>query len=90
MIIPNRTKPGAALLKAYVDKENLPTRVNALISKRHSTMIGVDISLLCHKPKNTKPTEMPYDNRHKGIKPTHKLVTKMGGTHYASWRAALK
>lgn len=81
LIIPNRMKPGAALMKAYVDKWNLPTRVDALISKCHSTIIGVDISLLCCEPKDTKPTLMPYDDRHKGIMLTNKLVAKVGGTH---------
>lgn len=82
LIIPNKTKLGAALQKTYVGQGNLPTRVDDLISECHSTMLGADISMLCHEPKYMKPMDKPYDDRHKDICATHKLIAKVGGTHF--------
>lgn len=62
-------------MKAYVDNGNLPSGVRALLSKSHSSAMGIDINSLCRGKPGAGVQDCPYDERPvPGIKMTHEVV----------------
>ena len=77
LLIPHPTKPGVAVLKAGVDKSNLPSNVDILLSKEHCAILAADVNVLCRKPQNGEVPELTYDNRTvEGWTPTHSVSGK--------------
>ena len=75
LVLPNPTKPGSTLADAFVDKGNLPSNVDALLSKKHSAMLGTDMNILASVPSGEKPPRLPRkDQMIPDFVATHKVV----------------
>jgi len=82
LLIPHPTKPGVAVIKAGVDKGNLPSNVDILLSKEHCAMLAADVNVLCRKPQTGEVPALTYDERTvKGFCATHFVVGKDSQEH---------